>query len=108
MSIESESLIEEQLKGGHRRLDRLEESMKELTELIIQHNTLKNRVENNEEAIKEHEASLSLALKEIRELKAQPQLQKAAMVDHVLKWILAAGGIIFTGYLVTLLQKLVS
>ena len=28
------------------------------------------------------------------------------MVDQVLKWVLAAGGIIATGYVVTLLQKL--
>jgi DNA repair exonuclease SbcCD ATPase subunit len=101
-----ELFIQEELKGFNRRLDRLEASIKELSELIIQHNTLKNRVDNNEEAIKEHDESLTQAWKEIRDLKAQPQQRKAAMVDQVLKWILAAGGILATGYVVTLLQKL--
>jgi chromosome segregation ATPase len=104
--METQALYIEELKGVNRRLDRLEASMKELTELIIQHNTLKNRVDNNEEAIKIHNESLTQAWKEIRDLKAQPQQQKAAMVDQILKWVLAAGGIAATGYVVTLLQKL--
>jgi predicted nucleic acid-binding Zn-ribbon protein len=104
--VEAQALYIEELKGVNRRLDRLETSMKELTELIIQHNTLKNRVDNNEGAIKEHDESLTQAWKEIRDLKAQPHRQKAALVDQVLKWILAAAGIAATGYLVTLLQKL--
>jgi predicted nucleic acid-binding Zn-ribbon protein len=104
--METQALFIEELQGVNRRLDRLEESMKELTELIIQHNTLKFRVDNNEETIKEHDKTISLSLKEIRDLGARPQVQKAAMVDQVLKWVLAAGGIIATGYVVTLLQKL--
>ena len=104
--METQELLIEELKGLSGRLDRLEASMKELTELIIQHHALKFRVDNTEEDFKEHGQSLSQAWKEIRDLKAQPQRQKAAMVDQVLKWVLAAGGIIATGYVVTLLQKL--
>jgi hypothetical protein len=80
--------------------------MKELTELIIQHNTLRNRVDNHEIAIKEHDENLEKVRKDIGELKLHPQRQKAAMVDQVLKWVLAGGGIIATGYVVTLLQRL--
>jgi hypothetical protein len=104
--MEVQAFFIEELKGVNRRLDRLDVSMKELTELIIQHNTLKIRVDNNDETLKEHDQSLSHAWKEIRDLMAQPHRQKAAMVDQVLKWVLAAGGIIATGYVVTLLQKL--
>jgi aryl-alcohol dehydrogenase-like predicted oxidoreductase len=102
----NESLYIEELKGVNRRLDRLETSMKELTELIIQHNTLRNRVDNHEITLKEQDESLEKAWKHIRDLEAHPQRQKAAMVDQVLKWVLAGGGIIATGYVVSLLQKL--
>ena len=104
--MDVQELLIEELKGFSGRLDRLEASMRELTELIIQHNALKFRVDSNEEDFKEHNKSLSQAWKEIRDLTNQPHRQKAAMVDQVLKWVLAAGGIIITGYVVALLQKL--